>query len=156
MNNSSDSEGEEKEDGRRAVLRLDDWIGFRVDAEASALVVQLRQKWHSLFLRRMRAPNKLWSQSDEMTIRTVVGVLTNEEQALGLQQPAGIGQRPRPMSTETVVSSGGSRRGSCDAEQSDDSAGNGGNGGQLNAGRGNVRPYKTNSQRRDTGKEGLI
>jgi hypothetical protein len=31
-------------------------------------------------------------------IRAVINVLTNEEQALGLQQPAGIGQRPRPMS----------------------------------------------------------
>ena len=30
-------------------------------------------------------------------IRAVIAVLTNEEQALGLQQPAGIGQRPRPM-----------------------------------------------------------
>lgn len=30
-------------------------------------------------------------------ISAVVNVLTNEEQALGLQQPAGIGQRPRPM-----------------------------------------------------------
>ena len=27
----------------------------------------------------------------------MIAVLTNEEQALGLQQPAGIGQRPRPM-----------------------------------------------------------
>ena len=31
-------------------------------------------------------------------IRAVINVLINEEQALGLQQPAGIGQRPRPMS----------------------------------------------------------
>jgi len=56
-----------------------------------------------------------------------VGVLTNEEQALGLQQPAGIGQRPRPMSAETVVSSGGSRQGSWEAstDQSDNSGGNG-------------------------------
>lgn len=115
-NNSSESEGEEKEDGggKRAILKIDDWISFRLDAEAAALIVQLRLKWHSLFLRRMRSPMKLWSQLDESTIRTVVAVLTNEEQALGLQQPAGIGQRPRPMSTETVVSSGGSRRGSCD------------------------------------------
>lgn len=114
INNSSDSEGEDKDDGTRAQLRLDDWIAFRLDPDASALIVQLRQKWHSLFLRRMRSPTKLWSQFDESTIRTVVAVLTNEEQALGLQQPAGIGQRPRPMSTETVVSCGGSRRGSCD------------------------------------------
>ncbi len=33
----------------------------------------------------------------QSVIRAVVGVLTHEEQALRLQQPAGIGQRPRPM-----------------------------------------------------------
>jgi len=49
--------------------------------------------------------------------------MTNEELALGLQQPAGIGQRPRPMSTETVISSGGSRTGSTDADPSDDTPG---------------------------------
>ena len=121
MNDSSDSDTEDKEDGRRATLKIDDWTMFRLDSDASALIIQLRLKWHSLFLRRMRAPTKLWSQFDESTIRTVVAVLTNEEQALGLQQPAGIGQRPRPMSTETVVSSGGSRRGSAtELDQADD------------------------------------
>lgn len=35
---------------------------FRVDAEAAHLALQLRQKWHSLFLRRMRAPARPWSQ----------------------------------------------------------------------------------------------
>jgi hypothetical protein len=107
---------------RRSTFRIDDWLVFRVDPEAAALMMQLRQKWHSLFLRRMRAPVKQWSQFDESTVRTIVSVLTSEEQALGLQQPAGIGQRPRPMSTETVVSSGGSRCGSTDADQSDDGA----------------------------------
>lgn len=28
----------------------------------------------------------------------MISVLSNEEQSLGFQQPAGIGQRPRPMS----------------------------------------------------------
>ena len=128
-NSSSDSDGDNGGDGdassnglRRATLRLDDWLVFRVDAEAAALVMQLRQKWHSLFLRRMRAPTKPWSQFDESTVRSIVSVMTNEELALGLQQPAGIGQRPRPMSTETVVSSGGSRTGSTDADQSDDAS----------------------------------
>jgi len=128
-NSSSDSDGDTGGDGdassngvRRATLRLDDWLMFRVDVEAAALVMQLRQKWHSLFLRRMRAPTKPWSQFDESTIRSIVNVMTNEELALGLQQPAGIGQRPRPMSTETVISSGGSRTGSTDADQSDDAS----------------------------------
>ncbi|NXR39668.1 YTDC2 helicase, partial [Zosterops hypoxanthus] len=59
-----------------------------------------RQKWHSLFLRRMRAPSKSWSQVDEATVRAVVAVLTAEEQSAGLQQPSGIGQRPRPVPSE--------------------------------------------------------
>ena len=57
---------------RRATLRLDDWLAFHVDAEAAALLMQLRQKWHSLFLRRMRAPTKPWSQFDESTVRSIV------------------------------------------------------------------------------------
>jgi hypothetical protein len=122
-NTSSDSEGEIVKDGddsinlRRSIFRIDDWLVFRVDPEAAALVMQLRLKWHSLFLRRMRAPIKQWSQFDESTVRAIVSILTSEEQALGLQQPAGIGQRPRPMSTETVVSSGGSQCGSAEVDQ---------------------------------------
>ena len=39
-------------------------------------------------------------QVDEAVVKTIINVLTAEEQALGLQQPSGIGQRPRPMSVE--------------------------------------------------------
>lgn len=62
------------------------------------MVFQLRQRWHSLFLRRIRSPSKPWSQLDETTIQAVVSVLSSEEQVSGLQQPTGIGQRPKPMS----------------------------------------------------------
>lgn len=97
----SDSEVEEKNDGQKAAMfKLDDWISFRVEPEAARLTLHLRQKWHALFLRRMHAPAKPWSQVDEAVVRAVVGVLTAEEQALGIQQPAGIGQRPRPMATD--------------------------------------------------------
>ncbi|NXT64556.1 YTDC2 helicase, partial [Chaetops frenatus] len=68
--------------------------------QAAGLLLQLRQKWHSLFLRRMRAPSKSWSQAEEATVRAVVAVLTAEEQCAGLQQPSGIGQRPRPVASE--------------------------------------------------------
>jgi len=33
-------------------------------------------------------------------VKTIVSVLTAEEQAMGLQQPSGIGQRPRPMTID--------------------------------------------------------
>ncbi len=38
----------------------------------------------------------------QSVIRAVIAVLTNEEQAAGLQQPAGIGQRPKPMCKYSV------------------------------------------------------
>lgn len=63
-------------------------------------VFQLRQRWQSLFLRRIRCPAKPWSQLDEATICAVVSVLSAEEQASGFQQPSGIGQRPKPMSPD--------------------------------------------------------
>lgn len=64
------------------------------------MVFQLRQRWHSLFLRRIRCPSKPWSELDEATIRAVVSVLSSEEHVTGLQQPTGIGQRPKPLTPD--------------------------------------------------------
>ncbi|XP_075935608.1 3'-5' RNA helicase YTHDC2 isoform X1 [Anarhichas minor] len=91
----SDSETEDL-----AEMRIDDWLIFQLDKEAAGLVFELRQKWQNLFIKRIRCPSKPWSQQDEAVIRTLVSVLAAEEQAAGLQQPTGIGQRPRPMSSE--------------------------------------------------------
>lgn len=71
-----------------------------VCVEMAELVFGLRQRWQSLFLRRIRSPSKSCSQLDEATIRTLVSVLSAEEQSAGLQQPTGIGQRPRPMTAD--------------------------------------------------------
>lgn len=65
----SDSEVEERPDGQNTTLKLDEWVVFRVDSEAAHLAVHLRQKWHSLFLRRMRAPTKPWSQVKIVCVR---------------------------------------------------------------------------------------
>ncbi|NWH68379.1 YTDC2 helicase, partial [Geococcyx californianus] len=100
-NDNSDSEIEDKTDDL-AVLKLDEWLHLKLDPEAAALLLQLRQKWHSLLLRRMRAPSKPWSQVDETTLRAIAAVLTTAEKAAGLQQPSGIGQRPIPMSSEEL------------------------------------------------------
>ncbi|XP_012273815.1 probable ATP-dependent RNA helicase YTHDC2 [Orussus abietinus] len=96
LESESDSEVDESHDGM-TMLKLDDWGVFKLDYEAAQLLLHLRQKWNALFLRRMKAPSKLMSQLDEQVVRTVVAVITNEEQACGLQQPSGIGQRPRPL-----------------------------------------------------------
>ncbi|VDI58889.1 ATP-dependent RNA helicase YTHDC2 [Mytilus galloprovincialis] len=101
---ASDSEEEVDGEVSKTSLHLDDWLRFKIDPETATCIMQLRTKWHSLFLRRMRNPSKPWSQVDEAVIRAVINVLTNEEQALGLQQPAGIGQRPRPMTSESLMS----------------------------------------------------
>ncbi|XP_071794185.1 3'-5' RNA helicase YTHDC2-like isoform X2 [Asterias amurensis] len=96
----SDSDADDEEKGQRAGLKLDDWIVLRADTEAANLALLLRQKWHTLFLRRMRMPAKPWTPGDEAVLRTIVKVLSNEEQALGLQQPVGVGQRPKPMAMD--------------------------------------------------------
>ncbi|XP_015520709.1 3'-5' RNA helicase YTHDC2 [Neodiprion pinetum] len=92
----SDSEADEAQEGT-TILKLDDWVVFKLDPEAAQLILHLRQKWNALFLRRMKTPSKPMSQLDEQVVRTLVSVITNEEQACGLHQPSGIGQRPRPL-----------------------------------------------------------
>ncbi|NXB41561.1 YTDC2 helicase, partial [Eulacestoma nigropectus] len=94
--------------------------------QGAGMLLQLRQKWHSLFLRRMRAPSKPWSQVDETTVRAITAVLSAEEQSAGLQQPSGIGQRPRPVTCEELPlastwKSTDSRKSSTEAEFSDSS-----------------------------------
>uniref|UniRef100_A0A8B9HP93 RNA helicase n=1 Tax=Astyanax mexicanus TaxID=7994 RepID=A0A8B9HP93_ASTMX len=67
------------------------------------------------------SPSKQWSQLDEATIRTLVSVLSAEEQVTGLQQPTGIGQRPKPMPSDkspprSTWKSTNSRRGFMESE----------------------------------------
>uniref|UniRef100_A0AAY5KMB6 RNA helicase n=1 Tax=Esox lucius TaxID=8010 RepID=A0AAY5KMB6_ESOLU len=100
LNESSDSEMEDRSTAHLAQMKIDEWLNFKLDREMMGLVFQLRQKWHGLFLRRIRSPSKPWSQLDEATIRALVSVLSAEDLAVGMQQPTGIGQRPRPMSSE--------------------------------------------------------
>lgn len=45
----------------------------------------------------------LYHQVDEAVIKTVVNVLTAEEEAVGLQQPSGIGRRPWPLNVSYNV-----------------------------------------------------
>lgn len=62
MDPGSDSEEEEVTEGKTAILKLDDWINFRIDPEAAKLALILRFKWHALLLKRLRAPNKPLTQ----------------------------------------------------------------------------------------------
>ncbi|CAL9682575.1 unnamed protein product [Knipowitschia caucasica] len=94
-NDTSDSDSEDL-----AEMKLDDWLVFQLDPEAAGLMFEIRQKWQNLFFKRIKCPSKPWSQQDEAVIRALVSVLSAEEQSVGLQQPTGIGQRPRPMTIE--------------------------------------------------------
>uniref|UniRef100_M3ZZJ7 RNA helicase n=1 Tax=Xiphophorus maculatus TaxID=8083 RepID=M3ZZJ7_XIPMA len=95
LDDMSDSDTEELVE-----IKIDDWLVFGLERETAALVSELRQKWQNLFIKRIRCPSKPWSQQDEAVIQTLVSVLGAEEQEAGLQQPTGIGQRPRPMTSE--------------------------------------------------------
>jgi len=44
---------------------------------------------------------------DNHIIDSVVSVLSSEEANLGLTQPSGIGQRPKPIPSEAICSSPG-------------------------------------------------
>ncbi|XP_068190442.1 3'-5' RNA helicase YTHDC2 isoform X2 [Antennarius striatus] len=101
----SDSETEDF-----AGLRIDEGLLFQMDREVAELVFELRQKWQNLFLRRIHPVSKPWSQQDEAVVQTLVSVLAAEEEAAGLQQPTGIGQRPWPMSSEEGAFSGRTSR----------------------------------------------
>ncbi|KAG1669651.1 3'-5' RNA helicase YTHDC2 [Nymphon striatum] len=98
-NEDSDSECEveENEQNTYSTFEIDDWLSFQLSPNNIQLLMHLRQKWHALFLKRLRNPSKPWMQCDEMVLSTLVNVLTSQEQDLGLQQPVGIGQRPKPM-----------------------------------------------------------
>ena len=53
LETSSDSEGEEKDDCKKANLRIDDWIAFKVDAEVTSLLpisAPLMNPYQTLFL----------------------------------------------------------------------------------------------------------
>ncbi|XP_071845788.1 3'-5' RNA helicase YTHDC2-like isoform X2 [Apostichopus japonicus] len=101
---ASSDDDEEAGEGAMALFKLDWWLQLKMDIQAANLTVSLRQKFHTLFLRRMRAPAKPWSEADESVLRTLITVLTSEEQALGLQQPVGVGQRPKPMAMDNFNS----------------------------------------------------
>ncbi|KAK4473615.1 hypothetical protein MN116_002967, partial [Schistosoma mekongi] len=73
---------------------------FTISSNEAQMVIELRQKWHALFLRRLKNPGKQGSQQDEAVLKGLINVLTTEEKALGLRQPSGIGARPRPMVAE--------------------------------------------------------
>lgn len=61
----SDSENEDPEDAaNNAAIRIDDWISFKADTVLIHTLVQLRQKWSAMFLRRLKTPGKPVTQEN--------------------------------------------------------------------------------------------
>ncbi|XP_067934635.1 3'-5' RNA helicase YTHDC2-like isoform X1 [Watersipora subatra] len=114
---SSDSEEETASpDSKMMTVCIDNWLKFKVDSNLGNTVLHLRNKWNSLLLRKLSSPGRQLSANDDLVIRTLVNVLTSEEQSYGLKQPSGIGQRPRPMSTMEGCTYGDSDKPQADKE----------------------------------------
>lgn len=102
LSSDSDSEADENNSSPdTAVLTLDDWMAFTADASDAISVYYFRQKLCALVIRRMSNPAKPMSQLDEQILNTVVHVLGAEEKNVGLNQPSGIGQRPKPLTVDS-------------------------------------------------------
>lgn len=102
LSSDSDSEADENNSSPdTAVLTLDNWMAFTADASDAISVYNLRQKLCALILRRMTNPSKPAMAMDDQIINTVVHVLCAEEKNIGLVQPTGIGQRPKPMTIDS-------------------------------------------------------
>ncbi|BFY97660.1 hypothetical protein BsWGS_00700 [Bradybaena similaris] len=96
---SSDKESTFKDGdkhGGNVTVKLDDWISFAFESMTNAkTAVLFRMKWHSLFLNRMKHPNRPWTQAEEAILQAICAVLTNAEKTMGFENPVGIGQQPR-------------------------------------------------------------
>ncbi|XP_038221277.1 3'-5' RNA helicase YTHDC2-like [Zerene cesonia] len=104
LSSDSDSEADENNSSPdTAVLTLDDWMAFTADASDAISVYYLRQKLCALVIRRMSNPGKAMTPLDEQILNTVVHVLGAEEKNVGLNQPAGIGQRPKPLTVDSPI-----------------------------------------------------
>ncbi|XP_048584251.1 3'-5' RNA helicase YTHDC2 [Nematostella vectensis] len=84
---SSDSDAEESKPGdksrdNQAELKVDDWISMLGSDETVELASFLRHKLQIVFMRRIRAPSRPWSQVDETVVRAVVAVLSAEEERI--------------------------------------------------------------------------
>ncbi|KOB67903.1 putative ATP-dependent RNA helicase YTHDC2, partial [Operophtera brumata] len=101
LSSDSDSEADENNSSPdTAGITLDDWMQFTADASDAISVFYLRQKLCALVIRRMSNPGKPMSPLDEQILNTVVHVLGAEEKNVGLFQPSGIGQRPKPLTVD--------------------------------------------------------
>lgn len=84
-----------------AELTINNWICFQADVQILKLISDLRYKINNLVTKRITSPQKnLFTQDDEL-VRLIAIILLREDNALDLQQPAKIGQRPKTFIVNT-------------------------------------------------------
>ncbi|XP_028394587.1 3'-5' RNA helicase YTHDC2-like [Dendronephthya gigantea] len=90
LSESSDSEsegpGNEESMKNTVLMKIHDFVQFSEKPELVLLVQYLRHKLQALIVRRLRSPSRPLSQVDETVLRTIVNVLTIQEEALGINQ----------------------------------------------------------------------
>ena len=63
----------------KATLKIDEWISFHGDDDIVELLMSLRIKFLSSFVRRISSDGRAWSQSDDAVVQCLVNVLSEEE-----------------------------------------------------------------------------
>ena len=63
----------------RATLKIDDWIQFQGDDEVLEMMLLLKTKFLSSFVRRVSSDGRSWSHADDAVVQCVVNVLSEEE-----------------------------------------------------------------------------
>jgi hypothetical protein len=94
---SSDTEDDDGRSSSLKVIKLDDWISFKLESDVAHLCWDLRMKWQHLLFRKITNPSKPPLLSDSAFIKTIAEIVSNEDEALGIPRPCGVGQRPIPM-----------------------------------------------------------
>ena len=109
LEETSDSEVETEtvDSVSSGVVMVDSWIMFSARPEIAAQISQLRQKWSSVWSRRLVQTSKQnrggMDEQDDLVITCIAELLSLEDQSLGLVQPAGIGQRPRHLPVDLTT-----------------------------------------------------
>ena len=84
----SDSEHDESFEDSNSTFKIDDWILFSSDDSSLNAIAMLRIKFLSLFSKHIQLPSKPWSEADDAIVQCIANILTKEEQAVGLTNPA--------------------------------------------------------------------
>jgi len=83
-----------------SVVMVDNWITFLAKQEVAFQVMQLSLYWSSLWMRRLTTPSRQAKMQDDSVISSIATFHQQDDQAVGLAQLHGIGQRPKQLSVD--------------------------------------------------------